>query len=708
MKKKEEHNKEVKPLVCVIVPTYNRPDMLPEALNSILEQSFRDFEIIVVNDAGSNVESIITSLRPRGNISYVTHKENRGLPAARNTGIRASRGKYIAYLDDDDIYYVNHLETLLSFLEASEYKAAYTDAYRAAIIKEQGVCRVKNRDIPYSCDFNFNRLLVNNYIPVNCIMHEKTCFDDTGMFDESLESLEDWDLWIRMSRRYQFYHLKVLTTEFRVHSATGHVSSSLQNLFTCTKLIHSRYTCLVEDPDVIKQQKHIQDTLERELYIKDRISVSPVLKSDQDDLSEVKISIVIMDTSGNRDLMPLIKRIESQRKVERVQLILAASESAHMLTSYPDDYVETIVVPDRGTGYRMGAEASVGDFIIYIESDVLPDSNYWLYKIVGPFIQQPDLAALTCRRHVKENAPLFDLWRSYAEDGKAVADRDLVISARSDGDKRRFFEICSGQTLMPFNNKMSCFRVKDLEGIIKNVDGDISDLALGLELLWQGKDVCLLNSAGVAYQRASAPVQIFQQYYVMAKKSVSVLPFFFKMNGISNRDLYLSVAGLYRLIHISLGQGIKPDVGALDNMKTFITALQNNMHTSDSNTYRIFEGEDDYGLNRLLMELTGNKCFSPEEHVRVSNNCLLSHFMEQIEQITAYLYSSRTVSGTGENEFTATVYKIYAMTTGEALGAYYREARSIDGTNDELERLNDAIDTGLYVRETCSSFKDAG
>ena len=126
------------PLVSVIVPTYNRPKMLVPTIQSILEQTYKDHEIIVINDCSLEVENIVALLNSRQNITYVRHGRNRGLAAARNTGIKLARGKYLAYLDDDDLFYPNHLETLVTFLETSDYRVAYTDALRALQVKQHG------------------------------------------------------------------------------------------------------------------------------------------------------------------------------------------------------------------------------------------------------------------------------------------------------------------------------------------------------------------------------------------------------------------------------------------------------------------------------------------------------------------------------------------------------------------------------------------
>jgi GT2 family glycosyltransferase/Flp pilus assembly protein TadD len=202
------------PLVSVIIPTLNRPAMLDEAIQSVLRQTFPDFEIIVINDAGVDVGNVIEKYNPKRQIIYLQHNSNRGMAAARNTGIKVARGKYIAYLDDDDVYYPDHLETLINFLESSEYKVAYTDAFRAFQTFQNGQYITIKKDVPYSFDFDYERILKENFIPVLCIIHEKSCLDSVGMFDETLRAHEDWDLWMRMSRLFKFAHIKKVTCEF--------------------------------------------------------------------------------------------------------------------------------------------------------------------------------------------------------------------------------------------------------------------------------------------------------------------------------------------------------------------------------------------------------------------------------------------------------------------------------------------------------------
>jgi glycosyltransferase involved in cell wall biosynthesis len=105
------------PLVSVIVSTCNRPDRLAPVLQSLLNQTYKHYEIIVVNDCGVAMNNIVGWLNQQGNITYVRHERQRGVTAARNTGLKLSRGKYIAYLDEDDSFGPNHLENLVTFLE---------------------------------------------------------------------------------------------------------------------------------------------------------------------------------------------------------------------------------------------------------------------------------------------------------------------------------------------------------------------------------------------------------------------------------------------------------------------------------------------------------------------------------------------------------------------------------------------------------------
>ena len=216
------------PLVSVIVPTHDRPATLRVALESILAQTFRDFEIVVVNDAGADVQHVIDGLAHEGRISYVRHAVNRGLAAARNSGIGVARGRYVAYLDDDDRFFPEHLAILVEALERGPERAVYSDALRVVQLRDGDGYKTVGREVPYSNDFDRCRLLVLNQFPVLCMMHERACLDRVGRFDESMTSHEDWELWLRLSAAFPFRHLKNVTCEFTHRVDGSSMTSSMR------------------------------------------------------------------------------------------------------------------------------------------------------------------------------------------------------------------------------------------------------------------------------------------------------------------------------------------------------------------------------------------------------------------------------------------------------------------------------------------------
>ncbi len=247
-----------RPLVSIIVPTFNRPHLIGNTILSILNQTYPNIEIVVINDCGSPVEDIVCHFNSNKNITYVRHSKNMGLAAARNTGIRVAKGDYIGYLDDDDIYYPDHVEVLVDYLIKNKAQIAYTDACRVCQKLINGKWETLERKLLYSMDFNNDTILISNMFPVLCVLHEKKCVDIVGGFDESLKTHEDWDLWIRMSRKFALNHIKKITAEYVVRiGISGQMSTSPDSNFNETrKIIYQKYADLVKDrPEIIKAQE---------------------------------------------------------------------------------------------------------------------------------------------------------------------------------------------------------------------------------------------------------------------------------------------------------------------------------------------------------------------------------------------------------------------------------------------------------------------
>jgi glycosyltransferase involved in cell wall biosynthesis len=215
-----------RPTVSVIIPTYNRPEQLVAAIHSVRAQTFRDFEILVVDDGGVDVSKLIRTIDDR-RLTYIRHESNKGIAATRNTALRSAKGNYIAYLDDDDEYNPNHLETLVQTLESSQAKVAYTDAEKCIYESRAGKIDLKIKFVEHSEEFDPIRLLVQNYIPILCLMHEKACLDEVGFFDETMSVHEDWDLWIRIAHKYPFKHITKTTCKYKlIHNSNKNLTTS--------------------------------------------------------------------------------------------------------------------------------------------------------------------------------------------------------------------------------------------------------------------------------------------------------------------------------------------------------------------------------------------------------------------------------------------------------------------------------------------------
>jgi len=255
------------PLVSVVIPTYNRPEQLVGAIRSVQEQTYENIEIIVVNDCGTEIGDIVTSMNDKNNITYCRHAVHSGPAAARNTAIKLSKGTYIAYLDDDDIFYPDHVETLASFLTNSGHKVAYTNAVKAHQVKLDGKYVTTRKEPAYTSDFDNDLILLTNLIPVQSVMHEKSCVDAVGLWDETLTTLEDWDLWIRMSRKYEFVHIPEVTSEVTWRTdGTTTTSSRFPDFLRTQKIIFEKHREFADGkPKVLEARQTILQDIEERL-----------------------------------------------------------------------------------------------------------------------------------------------------------------------------------------------------------------------------------------------------------------------------------------------------------------------------------------------------------------------------------------------------------------------------------------------------------
>jgi glycosyltransferase involved in cell wall biosynthesis len=197
--------------VSVIIPTYNRADLLPEAIDSVLAQTWKEMEIIVVDD-GSTDRTEETVRRYDDRVRYF-YKENGGPSSARNMGIKEARGAYVAFLDSDDVWEPEKLRIQMDFMrEHPEIKFVCTDSSLIGPRKSRE--RKLRKD---SMGHLFPILYSNSFIRTSTALMVKECFQEIGYFDERYRSVEDYDVWLRVAKRFPIAYLNQPLVRYRKH-----------------------------------------------------------------------------------------------------------------------------------------------------------------------------------------------------------------------------------------------------------------------------------------------------------------------------------------------------------------------------------------------------------------------------------------------------------------------------------------------------------
>ncbi len=225
------------PLVSVVLPTYNRARLLSRAVKSVLDQTYPNFELIVVDDCSTDgTEGVVKGFQD-DRIRYIRHEKNQGAPIARNTGIRAAEGKYIAFQDSDDVWCSTKLEKQVNaFNSASvDLGVIYTSFW---LIDNDKETMVPSSLVKQTEGKIHNILLAMNFVSLSSAIIKKECFVNVGMF-ENIPRFQDWELWLRISKYYSFKHLREPLV--KVYRQSDSISRNTAVLILARKYILSKY-----------------------------------------------------------------------------------------------------------------------------------------------------------------------------------------------------------------------------------------------------------------------------------------------------------------------------------------------------------------------------------------------------------------------------------------------------------------------------------
>lgn len=189
------------PVISVIIPAYNSARFIRDTLDSVFSQTYRHFETVVINDGSPDTEELENELRPYLNRIVYVKQGNRGVSSARNAGIQRASGEYIAFLDSDDLWLPQFLESQMNFLQRGP---VLDFAYSDGLFFGDGPCSGKRvmEVYPSAGPVTFESLLLDRcHISTSGIAAKRQVLLDAGLFDETLSHAEDFDLWLRVAHR---------------------------------------------------------------------------------------------------------------------------------------------------------------------------------------------------------------------------------------------------------------------------------------------------------------------------------------------------------------------------------------------------------------------------------------------------------------------------------------------------------------------------
>lgn len=201
--------------VSIVLPTYNGAKYIKQSIDSCVNQTYRNIEIIIVDDGSTDETPQIIKSYQDERIKFIRHEQNKGLPHALNTGFANSTGEFLTWTSDDNYYAKEAIEKMLSFLMKKKCSFVYCDFYE---FKNNNFSEQKIFKLPDCIAFENG-----NHIGA-CFLYSRRVKDTIGGYDPDTELAEDYDYWIRVSKKFSIYHLNMPLYFFRVHKESLSVS----------------------------------------------------------------------------------------------------------------------------------------------------------------------------------------------------------------------------------------------------------------------------------------------------------------------------------------------------------------------------------------------------------------------------------------------------------------------------------------------------
>lgn len=203
--------------VSVIVRTIGNLHYLEKAIYSVINQTYKNIELVIIEDGSDKAKKLVEQFKDF-NIIYKS-VEKMGRCNAGNVGLETATGDFVNFLDEDDLFYCDHVETLINAIDSKpEMGAVWSSAFsvKTDINKDSKVYSDKEYTLAHTEEPNSETILHTNFFPIQAVLFRRECYDTLGGFDPEIDLLEDWDLWIKYMKKYEFRRVQKTTSLYRV------------------------------------------------------------------------------------------------------------------------------------------------------------------------------------------------------------------------------------------------------------------------------------------------------------------------------------------------------------------------------------------------------------------------------------------------------------------------------------------------------------
>ncbi len=241
----------MKLMISIIMPTYNRLDYICASIDSVLNQTYANLELIVVDDGSTDAtRSGLEKYEEDPRFRYY-YQCNQGQSKARNKGINEARGEFIAFLDSDDIWVLDKLEKQI--VEAEKYPDCDI-FYGDCIIIDANGAEISRKNMKKHSGYITRHLLKDNFVSMGTTLTRKHCFDELGGLSEKVQVADDYELWLRLSSKYKFYYSPQYYTKYRVME--NQISSNKDRRFKSNEKVLFQF--FKKYPDIVNQAEKMR------------------------------------------------------------------------------------------------------------------------------------------------------------------------------------------------------------------------------------------------------------------------------------------------------------------------------------------------------------------------------------------------------------------------------------------------------------------